>query len=41
MAFGQSPGPPASPRQVQELLVLLRDAGHADFRDALIPRAVL
>lgn len=37
MAFGQSPGPPASARQVQELLALLRDAGHADFRDARGP----
>jgi hypothetical protein len=34
MAFGQPPGPPASARQVQQLLALLRAAGHADFRDA-------
>jgi hypothetical protein len=37
MAFGQHPGPPASPKQVQELLILLRDAGHDDFRDARGP----
>ncbi|MHB8246988.1 MAG: hypothetical protein ACYDGN_16900 [Acidimicrobiales bacterium] len=37
MAFGQQSGPPASARQVQELLVLLRDAGHTDFRDARGP----
>ena len=37
MAFGQQSGPPASPRQVQELLALLRDAGHLDFRDARGP----
>ena len=34
MAFGQQPGPPASTRQVRELLALLKDAGHTDFRDA-------
>jgi hypothetical protein len=37
MAFGQQSGPPASARQVQELLGLLREAGHADFRDARGP----
>jgi hypothetical protein len=37
MAFGQPSGPPASPRQVQELLTLLKDAGHTDFRDARGP----
>jgi hypothetical protein len=37
MAFGQQSGPPASPNQVQELLNLLRDAGHRDFRDARGP----
>ena len=37
MAFGQQSGPPASARQVQELLSLLQDAGHADFRDARGP----
>lgn len=37
MAFGQQPGPPASARQVQELLTLLQDAGHTDFRDARGP----
>lgn len=37
MAFGQQAGPPASARQVQELLALLQDAGHDDFRDARGP----
>jgi hypothetical protein len=37
MAFGQLSGPPASVRQVQELLTLLHDAGHTDFRDARGP----
>jgi len=37
MAFGQASGPPASARDVARLLVLLRDAGHADFRDARGP----
>lgn len=37
MAFGQPSGPPASGRQVQELLSLLHDAGHSDFRDARGP----
>jgi hypothetical protein len=37
MAFGQQQGPPASARQVQELLVLLQTAGHSDFRDARGP----
>lgn len=37
MAFGQQPGPPATARQVQQLLALLREAGHADFRDARGP----
>jgi hypothetical protein len=37
MAFGQPSGPPASARQVQELLALLHDAGHTDFRDARGP----
>lgn len=37
MAFGQQSGPQASPRQAQQLLALLRDAGHADFRDARGP----
>ena len=37
MAFGQPAGPPASGRQVQELLSLLQHAGHTDFRDARGP----
>jgi hypothetical protein len=37
MAFGQQLGPPASGRQVQELLALLQEAGHSDFRDARGP----
>jgi hypothetical protein len=37
MAFGKQSGFPASARQVQELLDLLHDAGHTDFRDARGP----
>lgn len=37
MAFGQQSGPPASTKQVQELLALLQGAGHRDFRDARGP----
>jgi hypothetical protein len=37
MAFGQQQGPPASAKQVQELLALLQEAGHSDFRDARGP----
>jgi hypothetical protein len=37
MAFGQQSGPPASTRQVRELLALLNAAGHSDFRDARGP----
>jgi hypothetical protein len=37
MAFGQQSGPPASMRQIQELLTLLKDAGHTSFRDARGP----
>ena len=37
MAFGQHPGPPATARQVRELLALLQAAGHEDFRDARGP----
>jgi hypothetical protein len=37
MPFGQQSGPPATARQVQELLSLLQDAGHVDFRDARGP----
>lgn len=37
MAFGQQAGPPATSRQTKELLDLLRDAGHSDFRDARGP----
>jgi hypothetical protein len=34
MAFGQQAGPPATARQVRELLALVQRAGHTDFRDA-------
>ena len=37
MAFGQLTGPPASSKQVQQLLALLQSAGHRDFRDARGP----
>ncbi len=37
MAFGQYVGPPATSRQVDELLALLQAAGHEDFRDARGP----
>lgn len=37
MAFGQSAGPPATGKQVRELLELLEAAGHSDFRDARGP----
>jgi len=37
MAFGQQSGPPASARQVKELLGLLQGLGHSDFRDARGP----
>lgn len=37
MAFGQQGGPPATARQVQELLALLHAAGHEGFRDARGP----
>ena len=37
MAFGQQSGPPATAKQVQELLNLLKDAGHTDFRDGRGP----
>lgn len=37
MAFGQPSGPPATARQLDELLSLLRAAGHSDFRDARGP----
>ncbi len=37
MTFGQQSGPPASPRQLQQLLSLLKDVGHTDFRDARGP----
>ena len=37
MAFGQSAGPPATGRQVKDLLELLENAGHADIRDARGP----
>jgi hypothetical protein len=37
MAFGQASGPPAPAHRVQQLLALLHDAGHTDFRDARGP----
>ncbi len=37
MAFGQHTGPPATSRQVDELLELLHAAGHDSFRDARGP----
>lgn len=37
MTFGKQSGPPASARQVQELLTLLQEAGYAGFRDARGP----
>ena len=37
MAFGQQAGPPATHRQLQELLGLLQEAGHESFRDARGP----
>ncbi len=37
MAFGQSSGPSASHRQIAQLVELLQQAGHTDFRDARGP----
>ncbi len=37
MAFGQQSGPPATARQLAQLLALLQEAGHSDFRDARGP----
>jgi hypothetical protein len=37
VAFGQQSGPPATAKQVNELLDLLQQAGHTDFRDARGP----
>jgi hypothetical protein len=37
MAFGQQSGPPASSRQVKELLALLEQAGYGGFREARGP----
>jgi len=37
MAFGQQAGPPATARQVQQLLSLIQAAGYTDFRDARGP----
>jgi hypothetical protein len=37
MAFGQHSGPPASAKQVSELLALLKNVGHTDLRDARGP----
>lgn len=37
MAFGQQAGPPATGKQVQELLALVEAAGHDGFRGARHP----
>ena len=37
MPFGQASGPPASHKQMQDLLALVQEAGHLDFRDARGP----
>jgi hypothetical protein len=37
MAFGQQSGPPATAKQVRDLLALVQAAGHADFREARGP----
>ena len=37
MPFGQQSGPPATTRQIKELLELLHSAGHDGFRDARGP----
>jgi hypothetical protein len=37
MAFGQQSGPPATSSQIRELLELLKEAGHSDFRTARGP----
>jgi len=37
MAFGQQSGPPATHKQLDELLDLLADAGYTDFKDARYP----
>jgi len=37
VAFGQQVGPPASASQLQELLALLKEAGHESFREARGP----
>jgi hypothetical protein len=37
MAFGQQAGPPATGKQLKDLLALLQDAGHEGFRDARGP----
>ena len=34
MTFGQQSGPPATGTRVKELLGLVQQAGHTDFRDA-------
>ncbi len=37
MAFGQQTGPPATSRQMKDLLCLVTEAGHSDLRDARGP----
>jgi hypothetical protein len=38
MAFGQQSGPPASSKQVEELLALFEGAGYSSFREGLTQR---
>lgn len=40
MSFGQQSGPPASDKQVQYLLALVRKAGYTDFREARHPMSL-
>jgi hypothetical protein len=40
VSFGQQSGPPASAKTVRELLDLVHDLGHSDFRDARGPLAL-
>jgi hypothetical protein len=40
VSFGQQSGPPASDKQVQYLLALVRKAGYTDFREARHPMSL-